>query len=116
MLNKLEIIGNLGGDPELKHVGSESIPVCTMRVAVNERFGQKEKTVWVRVTAWRGLAETCAQYLRKGRRVYVEGSADTSAYIDKEGNPQASLELTARTVIFLDRAETVHQEESQVAF
>lgn len=100
------IVGNVGRDPELRYTGS-GVPVCSFSVAVTRRWtsrdaqDQKEKTVWFRITAWRQLAETCSQYVRKGMQILVVGTIEASAYLDKDGQPQASLELTADTVQFL---------------
>ncbi len=105
MYQKVVIVGYLGTDPEMRFTPS-GIPVTSFRVAVNRRWtsgdGQlQEKTTWFRVTAWRKLAEQCNQYLSKGRLVLVEGDVDVSAWLDSEGNPRATLELTARNVRFL---------------
>ncbi|NOZ73127.1 MAG: single-stranded DNA-binding protein [Chloroflexi bacterium] len=105
MFQKTIIVGNLGRDPEMRYTPS-GVPVTTFSVAVNRRWtdqqGQpQEKTTWFRVTAWRKLAELCNQYLSKGRQVLVEGDIDASAWLAQDGQPRASLELTARTVRFL---------------
>jgi single-strand DNA-binding protein len=96
-------VGNLGETPELREASGQ--PVTSFSVAVNTRRGDNQTTTWYRVTAWNGLAETVVKYLEKGRRVLVEGSnLRASAYIDREGNPRASLELTANRVQFMDSA------------
>jgi single-strand DNA-binding protein len=100
------IVGNVGRDPELRYLQSGT-PVCSFTVAVTEKWTdkqtneRKEKTQWYKVSAWRGLAETCNQYVRKGMQILVTGQASASAYLDQSGQPQASLELTARDVQFL---------------
>lgn len=96
-MNKLTIIGSLGKDPELRTTQS-GINVCTFSVAVNNRKGE---TTWFRVSAWRGLAETCSKYLAKGRKVAVVGSVSAQAYMGSDGTAKASLELTADDVEFL---------------
>lgn len=110
MFQKTIIVGNLGRDPEMRYTPS-GVPVTTFSVAVNRRWtdqqGQpQEKTTWFRVTAWRKLAELCNQYLSKGRQVLVEGDIDASAWLGQDGQPRASLELTARTVRFLGGSAT----------
>jgi single-strand DNA-binding protein len=105
MFQKTIIVGYLGRDPEMRYTPS-GVPVTSFSVAVNRRWtdqqGQpQEKTTWFRVTAWRKLAELCNQYLSKGRQVLVEGDIDASAWLGQDGQPRASLELTARTVRFL---------------
>ncbi len=109
------IVGNLGRDPELRYTGRGDA-VCSFTVAVNRRWTDpqtselKEKTTWFRVSAWGRLAETAAQYLRKGSKVLVTGSVDASAWITQEGEPRATLELRAWTIRFLDSRRDVEPE------
>ena len=105
MYQKTVIVGHLGNDPEMRYTPS-GVPVTSFNVAVDRRWRDQngdlqKRTTWFRVTAWRKLAETCAQYLSKGRLVLVEGDVDASAWTGQDGQPRASLELTARTVQFL---------------
>lgn len=106
---KMQIIGNLGGDPELRYTQTGTA-VCSFSVAANETWKdratgeRKERTTWVRVTCWNALAENVNQYLAKGRRVFVEGRPGVSAWGDKNGDHRATLELTASEVKFLDSA------------
>jgi single-strand DNA-binding protein len=103
---QVTILGNLGGDPERRYT-PDGTPVTSFSVATNKRWTTKdgqqgEKTVWFRVTAWRRLAETCAEYLSKGRQVLVVGELqEARAYQAKDGEWKASLELTAREVRFI---------------
>ena len=107
---KTIVVGNVGRDPEMRYTPS-GVPVTSFSVATSRRWTdqsgqQQEKTTWFRVTCWRKLAETAAQYLQKGKLVLVEGDIDAQAYTDREGHPRASLELTATTFKFLGaRAE-----------
>lgn len=102
------IIGNVGRDPELRYT-SGGQAVCSFSVAVSERWTdrqtneKKERTNWYRVSAWRGLAETCNMYVRKGMQIMVTGQPSASAYLGQDGQPRATLELTARDVQFLGR-------------
>lgn len=104
------IIGNVGRDPELRYTQG-GVPVCDFSVAVTARWKdsnsneQRERTTWYRVTAWRGLGEVCNKYVKKGMSVMVTGTAAASAYLGQDGQPRASLDLTARDVQFLTRAE-----------
>jgi len=104
------IVGNVGNSDELRYTQSDTA-VHSFSVAVTTRWRdnstneQREKTQWYKVSCWRGLAEITAKYVTKGMSVMVVGTASTSAYLDKDGNPQASLEVTAKDVQFLTRAD-----------
>ncbi len=105
MYQNVVIVGNLGRDPEMRYTPS-GVPVTTFSVAVNRKWkGQDgelhEKTTWFRVKAWRKLGELCNQYLSKGQLVLVEGEIDASAWMGQDGEPRATLELTANNVRFL---------------
>lgn len=104
MYESTTIVGNVGRDAEVRYTPS-GVTVASFNVAVNRTWkdtnGEKqERTKWFRITCWRKLAEICAQYVKTGMRVLVEGEIDVSAW-EKDGQPRASLELTANTVKFL---------------
>jgi len=109
MYQSTTLIGNVGQTPELKYTNT-GIPVCNLSLAINEGWtaddGQRhERTTWVRVTCWRKLAETVAEYVQAGRQVMVSGKlTEPQPWIDKEGNPRASIEVTANIVQFLGSA------------
>ncbi|MBK9751569.1 MAG: single-stranded DNA-binding protein [Chloroflexi bacterium] len=96
--SQMIILGNVGRDPEMRYTQS-GVAVCSFTVAVTRRFGsgdqRQEKTQWVRVSCWNKLAETANQWIKKGMQVMVVGNPEVSAYLDKSGQPQASLELRA---------------------
>lgn len=98
------IVGNVGKDPEKRYTQS-GVPVTSFTVAVNERWNsngeQREKTYWYRVSAWRALADVCEQYVHKGMQILVSGTVEASAFMGQDGQPRASLELTARDIQFL---------------
>jgi len=106
MYQKIIIIGRLGRDPEMRYTQGGH-PVTSFSVATDRRWTdssgqQQERTVWFRVSAWRRLAETCNQYLSKGRLVMVEGEmAEPKPYQSRDGEWRASLDITAREVKFL---------------
>ena len=106
MLNKCMIIGNLGADPEMRYTANGSA-VTTFRVATSRRFSgqdgqQREETEWFSVVTWNRLAEICAQYLVKGRTVYVEGRIQTRSWDKADGTGKAyRTELIAEEVKFL---------------
>ena len=108
-LNKMLVIGNLGGDPEMRYTPNGD-PVTSFSVATNRRYTtrdgeQREETEWFRVTTWRQLAEQCNQYLTKGRRVYVEGRLKTSTWTGQDGQTRITVEIDANQVVFLDSGQ-----------
>lgn len=101
-MNRITIIGNLTRDPELR-MTSNGIPVCSMTVAVNRRRRAQEvqETDYFSVTTWRQMAESCAQYLTKGKRVAVSGAVSMRTYEGRDGRLHATLEIQAEEVEFL---------------
>lgn len=113
MYQKVIIAGNLGGDPVMRYT-ADGTPVTTFSVATSERWSdretgeRRERTTWWRVTAWRKQAEICNEYLSKGRPVLVEGRITVDSetggpriWTGQDGQPRASLELTAQVVRFI---------------
>lgn len=96
-MNKLYIIGNVTHTPELKNTPN-GVPVCSFSVAVNRR---DKDALFYRVTAWRGLGETCAKYLQKGKKVAVIGELDLLTYTGRDGMEKTALEVTASDIEFL---------------
>lgn len=103
-VNKVIIVGNLGRDPEARFTQSGTA-ICKLSVAVTERMKDgdawKDETEWMRVTVFGKTAENAAQYLQKGRQVYVEGRLKSSKYTDKDGVEKTSVEIIANNVVFL---------------
>ena len=104
-INKVILVGNLGGDPELRYTGSGTA-VCNFSVATTESYkdrdgNQVENTEWHRVVAWARLAEICGEYLSKGRQVYIEGQLQTRQWEDKDGNTRYTTEIKAREMQML---------------
>lgn len=104
-VNHVHLIGNLGGDPELRHTQSGQA-VGNFSVATSERWttgdGERhEETSWHRIVVWGKTAEQCAQYLSKGREIYLEGRIGYRDWEDKDGNKRTTTEITARNVQFL---------------
>src|SRR5438034_10478170 len=105
-LNKAMIIGNLGRDPEMRYTPSGQA-VTQFTVAVNRNYKDhdgnwQEETEWFRIVAWGPLAERTAEYLRKGRKVYVEGRLQTRQWEGQDGQKRYTTELVADTVTPLD--------------
>lgn len=106
-LNRATIIGNLTRDPEAKTT-TQGANVTTFSVATNLRWTtqageKKESTEYHNIVAWRRLAEICAQYLKKGSKVYVEGRLQTRSWDDAQGQKHWRTEIVADNIIMLDR-------------
>lgn len=105
-VNKVILVGNIGQKPELKYTSS-GVPFCNFSVATNERWGRdesgqtKEHTEWHRVSAWRKLAEICAQYLDKGKQVYIEGRLRTRSWTTPEGEKRYTTEIQVDEMVML---------------
>jgi len=110
-LNRVTIIGNLGGDPDMKLTPSQK-QVATFSVAVNEKYKNAkgepvETTEWVRVVTWEGLAEISGAYLKKGSPVYVEGKMRTRQWDKEDGSKGYITEIVATNLILLGAKERV---------
>tara|TARA_Y100000310_G_scaffold25216_1_gene24148 strand:- start:72 stop:503 length:432 start_codon:yes stop_codon:yes gene_type:complete len=108
-MNKVILIGNLTRDPELKTLESGGA-VCNMRMAVNEQWkdrdgNAKERTIFLDLTAWGRQAETCAEYLRKGAPIAVDGRLNLEMW-EQDGENRSKLSVTAHSVQFLSGART----------
>jgi single-strand DNA-binding protein len=106
-VNKVILLGNLTRDPELRHTENKK-PVCAFGLATNRNWvsydGTKhEETEFHRLVAWDKLAETCHQFLRKGRKVYVEGRLQTRVYTDNDGIKREVTEIVLEDLVMLDK-------------
>ena len=105
-INKVIIVGNLGGDPETRYMPSGSA-VTNMTVATNESWKdkqtgeQKERTEWHKVVMFDRLAEIAAEYLRKGSQVYIEGKLQTRKWQGKDGQDRYTTEVRANEMQML---------------
>ncbi len=106
-LNKIMIIGNVGGEPEMRFTPNGK-PVTSFTVATNWVYTtpdgeRKQETEWFAVVAWNKLAEQCNQFLTKGRLVYAEGRLHTRTWESQDGQKHSRPEIVASRVVFLDR-------------
>jgi single-strand DNA-binding protein len=104
-LNRAQLIGNLGADPEIRSTPSGT-RVATLSVATSRRWTdrggqQQEKTEWHRVICWDALAEICESYLKRGDRVYVEGRIEYRQWEGQDGQTRYTTEIRAREMIML---------------
>jgi single-strand DNA-binding protein len=106
-LNRVMLIGNLGKDPELRYTTS-GVAVASFSLATNESWKDQdgnlqERTEWHNIVAWKKLAEICGEWLKKGKKIYVEGRIQTRSYDDKNtGAKKYMTEIVADNIIMLD--------------
>jgi len=104
-VNKVILVGNLGRDAELRYTPGGAA-VATLNMATtevwNDKAGQKqEKTEWHRVVLWGKSAESLAEYLTKGKQIYIEGRLQTRQWDDKDGNKRYTTEIRGDRVVLL---------------
>lgn len=113
-MNKAILIGNLAGDPETTTVGG--VQKCTFRMAVQREYknanGEREAD-FLTIVAWRQLAELCARYLAKGRKVGVDGSIQTRSYDAQDGTKRYVTEIIAKGIEFLSSRDDSQQAAPQ---
>lgn len=117
-LNKVQLIGNLTRDPELRYTPTGAA-VCTIGLATNrtwvtESGEKKEETEFHRVVAWNKLAELCSQLLTKGRKIYVEGRLRTNQWQGQDGGQRSTTEVVIEDMIILDSRRPGVGEEASV--
>ena len=106
-VNKVILVGNLGASPEIRYMPSGSA-VANIRIATSESWKDKqsgesqERTEWHRVTLYNRLGEIANEYLKKGSKVYIEGSLRTNKWQDQNGNDRYTTEIIASSMQMLD--------------
>lgn len=110
MLNKVQLIGNLGADPEIRYMPSGD-PIATIRLATTRRWKdrntgeRKEETEWHRVVLFSGLAKICGECLKKGSQVFIEGRLKTQKWQAQDGTDRYTTDIIAESMIMLGRRE-----------
>jgi len=116
-MHKITIIGHLGRDPEMKYTPTGQ-PVTSFSVASSRKYKtsggeQREETEWFNVSAWGKLAETCNQYLTKGKQVYLEGRLKSRTYQAQNGETRFSLDVSLNEIQFLGGGQGQSQDQGQ---
>ena len=111
-MNRLTLIGNLTNDPEIRSTQTGK-NVCTFTIAVNRKKVSEPQTDFFRINAWNGLADTCARFLNKGKKVAVVGELQARTYEDKQGKTRLSLDVSADEVEFLSPKEEKTKKEKE---
>ena len=104
-INKVILVGNLGGDPEVRYANS-GVAVCNFTMATTRTYKdkqgeRKDETEWHRIVAFGRTAEVCGEYLKKGRQVYIEGRMQTRKWQDKDGNDRWTTEIVTENMQML---------------
>jgi single-strand DNA-binding protein len=116
-LNRVILIGRLGGKPELRYLPQTERAVARFSIATNERlFNPKTsesrvRTEWHRIIAWGKLAEFCEKFLVQGKQVSIEGKLRTRSWQDREGTKRSTTEVEAQSIVLLGRKEEVAEVE-----
>jgi single-strand DNA-binding protein len=116
-LNKVLLIGRLGGKPEIRYLPQKERQVARFTMATNERFfnpNSNEATVrteWHRIVVWGKLAEFCDKYLTQGKQICLEGKLRTRSWQDKDGNKRTTTEIEAQNIVLLGKREGAPGEE-----
>lgn len=115
-LNKVMIIGNVGGEPEIRYSGEQK--VASIKVAATDRYKDKstgetkEVTEWFSVVCWRNTADIVDKYIQKGSQVYVEGKLRTRKWTDQDGVTRYATDVIADSIQLLGRKPQDAQQES----
>ncbi len=109
-VNKVILIGNLGKDPEVRHLENGAVvanfSIATSEVYTDKSTGEKKEiTDWHDIVVWRGLAEVAEKYLKKGYKVYIEGKIKKRSWQDKENITRYTTEIIADELNILSRPE-----------
>lgn len=109
-VNKVILIGNLGSDPEVRHLSNGSV-VANFNIATSESYTNKNgekvtQTEWHRIELWDGLAKVAEQYLKKGQSVYIEGKIKTENWQDNDGNNRTTTRIRGQNMTMLGGRNT----------
>jgi len=110
-MNKVILIGRLGGKPEVRYLPQKERAVARFSLATNERYynpttnESQVRAEWHRLIAWGKLAEFCEKFLTQGKQVYIEGKLRTRSWQDREGNKRTTTEIEAQNIILLGKRE-----------
>ena len=114
-INKVILVGHLGKDPEVRYLDG-GVTVASFPLATSETYnkdGKKiEQTEWHNIVMWRGLADTAAKYLKKGKLIYIEGKLRTRSFEDREGHKKYSTEVVAESFTMLGRKTDFEGEQN----
>ena len=116
MINKVTLVGRLGGDPEVKYTSSNKA-VANFSLATSEKYkdqsgNDQEITQWHRIVVWGNIAKVCGEYLKKGSLIYADGKVTYRSWDDQNGQKRYTTEIVANTIKFLSGTKD-RQSQSQ---
>ena len=115
-INKVILIGNVGKDPEVRHLDSgvavASFPLATSETYRNKNNEKVTNTEWHNIVIWRGLAEVAEKYVKKGNPLYIEGKIRTRSWDDKDGNKRYTTEIVADNMQMLGSKQSNEESAS----
>ena len=117
-VNKVILIGNLGKDPEVRHL-ENGTAVANFSMATSESYKDRNSgerktiTEWHNIVLWRGLAEVAEKYLKKGDQVYIEGKLKTRSWEDKDGNTRYTTEVVGDNMTMLSSRGSSSEKDSE---
>ncbi len=117
-VNKVILIGNLGKDPEVRHL-ENGTAVANFSMATSESYKDRSSgerktiTEWHNIVLWRGLAEVAEKYLKKGDQVYIEGKLKTRSWEDKDGNTRYTTEVVGDNMTMLGSRGSLSEKDSE---
>lgn len=115
-INKVILIGNVGKDPEVRHLDS-GVAVASFPLATSETYRNRDNqkvtnTEWHNVVVWRGLADVAEKYVKKGNPLYIEGKIRTRSWDDKDGNKRYTTEIVADNMQMLGTKQSNEESAS----
>lgn len=117
-VNKAILVGNVGNDPEIRHLESGT-PVANFSLATSETYNNRNgervtQTEWHNIVVWRGLAEVVEKYVKKGSQLYIEGRIRTRSWDDRDGNKRYTTEIVCDNMQMLGRkADTSGEQDTR---
>lgn len=117
-VNKVILVGNLGKDPEIRHL-ENGTAVANFTIATSESYKDKagarvDQTEWHNIVVWRKLAEIAESYLKKGSQIYLEGKLRTRSWEDQQGNKRYTTEVVADTFTMLGKKEVAQNPQNTI--
>lgn len=114
-MNKVNLIGNLVKDPELRYTKHQT-PVASYTIAVNTRYGEQQETNYINITTWGKSGEFVSKYFKKGQSIAITGRLKNKTYEDRQGNKHYTYEVVTEDVEFVGSKKEEPKEEFQPSF